>query len=457
MSATSAAAHAQPSSSNRTVFLETAAASSSGGSVSYIKSGGASGGIQNAKKNGLAEVPKDLWGNYILPFLAEMPFRLGAPLASLVIKDFACLGRVSKTINPIVASYFTQKTAAFLHTYLRGIKRMKEVVVTKFDKNQLKLTEELVEGCKVYLPPRLLELTAKLDTTFEQPARTTLVALQRDISRTTLRMPSIRLLSSVQRKIALVWKINTKEKAEDLVATLPDKQMAKSDKYAISLQMIDCLYPDLVTFVNVVKIFSNNIALRNHIALQPGLEQLLFRRDQEERTIAHVAASLGKLEILQWLASQPNLKCLLSKLDKNENTVAHVARRDPGDLPSYYFREGANQKKAPIFQWILSQSDLKPLLFNPNKNGDTVAHIAAIQENLETLEWILTQNDLKPLLFNPNKNGDTVAHVAAIRENLEILKWILAQEDLKPLLFNPNKNGDTVAHVAAIQGNLEIL
>jgi len=221
--------------------------------------------------------------------------------------------------------------------------------------------------------------------------------------------------------------------------------------------------------VNIVEKFLDSLKAAEHT---DSLVQLLLAKDDLERTVLHMAAVFGGLEVLEKIWVSAN-----EKLTKELNNKLLLAEDDEG---RNVFLTAVNWNRLKILQKVWEWANEKltreeinnKLLLATDKEGRSVFYMAAVFGGLEILEKIwawakekLTQEDIKnKLLLVTDDEGRNIFHIAANWSRPKILQkiWECAKENLrekineKILLATDNK-GRTILHMAAGRGELEIL
>jgi ankyrin repeat protein len=212
---------------------------------------------------------------------------------------------------------------------------------------------------------------------------------------------------------------------------------------------------------------------------------LLMITDEKKNTIAHVAASYGRVNIIDYLAKNDQTQCLLSAQDENGNTIAHIAA-------------GFHRSQSPFIRALaLSQvsvemiklfEELNPaLITTKNEKGQTILHTAVQYGRNEIIEYLaekypdlLTITDKKgqtilhtaaqhpynlatdlllekcpDLLTAKDAKDQTIAHIAAEKGDIVMIQYLL--EKNKDLFINTDDTSRTPAHIAAENGQIEVL
>ena len=204
------------------------------------------------------------------------------------------------------------------------------------------------------------------------------------------------------------------------------------------------------------------------------VRRLLLVQDKKRRTVWHMAAMGGNLQLLQKLleCANENLKIedinnkLISTTDYMGSTVWHVATK-VGNLDVL----------EKLWEWAKEKRKTKEmndeLLLATDNTGNTVLHIAAMVGNLKLLnqlwEWVeenlATEEISNKLLLTTDNKRRTIWHVETMGGNLDILEkiWEWAEKKLKTeeiinkFLLATDAMGNTVWHIAAKGGSPDLL
>lgn len=87
-------------------------------------------------------------------------------------------------------------------------------------------------------------------------------------------------------------------------------------------------------------------------------------------------------------------------------------------------------------------------------NGNSIYHICAEFNNMESLKYLFQKFYNNELAFSKNNAEETILHCALRNGNLEMIKLILNKlyeynTSTENLLFTKNKHGQTCFHIAA--------
>lgn len=167
-------------------------------------------------------------------------------------------------------------------------------------------------------------------------------------------------------------------------------------------------------------------------ALLMSQRKLAFKaaKDKRRETPLHVAARMGRLDILQLYNE---LEFSRGAVDSFDNTVAHTA--------------AINKQEAFLKQLI---QDSPQLLNKRNKDGRVPSHLAAVKCSTEMMK-ALTPSE-KHCLIKDN-HGETPLHLACRYGNKKAVE-VLINKNPKTL-FVGNRKGNTPLHLAAAAGQLE--
>lgn len=162
--------------------------------------------------------------------------------------------------------------------------------------------------------------------------------------------------------------------------------------------------------------------------------ELMLNKDADESRV---------LEVLNLLVAQPSAHDLFARKNKNHEgeNVAHAIANWQVATPQ------EQEKKLARLAWL--HQTYPELLQESNNCGETIAHMAAAQNDLALLDWVKTHCPV--LLARTDHQGKNIAHVAGI----VALSWIKNNEPLS--LEHRAQFGKTLAHVAVEKGSLELL
>ncbi len=102
-----------------------------------------------------------------------------------------------------------------------------------------------------------------------------------------------------------------------------------------------------------------------------------------------------------------------------------------------------------------SDTDLIPCVRKRNKSGQTPLFSAVDVDNEKCVEALLKSKDIEK--YSLNAEGDSIVHVCAKLNNVESLRYLLKNEKFFDLPFIQNPAKETSLHIAAKLGNLEII
>lgn len=129
----------------------------------------------------------------------------------------------------------------------------------------------------------------------------------------------------------------------------------------------------------------------------------IYLQDQNGANICHIAAQYGKLDIIKWLEQGLGLK--MKWLDQD------------GDSPIHYAARNGHVK-------VLEYFDCKGLSMNiPNIAGETPLFLAAFEKHLNVIEYLHEKIGIS--ITEPDKDGDYLVHIAAIEGDVDLLNWLI--------------------------------
>ncbi|KAL5972798.1 hypothetical protein ACLOJK_039604 [Asimina triloba] len=147
--------------------------------------------------------------------------------------------------------------------------------------------------------------------------------------------------------------------------------------------------------------------------------ELIKQADDQGKTPLHYAASLGKIRIFEGLL-QSDLSTAYD-IDNEGRSPIHAA---------------ASSGHVSIIQHIIGNcSDCTELL---DRKGKNALHVAVEEGKTEVVEYALKASNLKELLNEPDNDGNTPLHLAAINRNRPILQILLNNTEVDRSLMNNN-------------------
>lgn len=90
-------------------------------------------------------------------------------------------------------------------------------------------------------------------------------------------------------------------------------------------------------------------------------------------------------------------------------------------------------------------------IYLPNKNGETLLQEVCKHGNLEILKELVTYEALSEEAMQPDTNGDSPLHLAALSQNTEFVEYLIDTNLVDVAL--QNNEGSTPMHLAALNGN----
>ena len=196
------------------------------------------------------------------------------------------------------------------------------------------------------------------------------------------------------------------------------------------------------TFPDMIKSENNESLLPVHDAIigehtdildyliTNGHGPMVFTSDG--RTILHIAAFEGKLQVVQHICSK--YPTLLKVCDSDGNTVAHDASASGQlDVLKYLLEKGIDPKSR-------------------NYDGCSILHDAAYFGRLEMARYLCKQYpDMMKIVSN---TGYTVGHAAALGGSVEVLKLLIESNCNQNIV---SQDQSTLLHEAAYSGQLQMV
>ncbi|HSX11519.1 MAG TPA: ankyrin repeat domain-containing protein [Chlamydiales bacterium] len=266
-------------------------------------------------------------------------------------------------------------------------------------------------------------------------------------------------LSQVETELRTLW--NTEEIHASLSGTTPDTEilfrfimrfleigggnsLTNVIRRGVDLNLIPKILSVLSSdsgrqrVVEMIAERGNLEAIRFLHRQRPELFKLSFR---DGLNFARLAATYGRIDILDWIEATPDLAPLLQSTNERGWNIAH---------------EAAEQRQLNVLKWIAARKTLAPLLRGIT-DGCNIAHIATDAGHLEVLDWIRESSALRDLLTAKTGRGETIAHIAADCGDTDILDWIVDYRDLLgALLIAKTEDGKNMAHMAARSGRTTV-
>ncbi len=183
-----------------------------------------------------------------------------------------------------------------------------------------------------------------------------------------------------------------------------------------------------ITPLHIVAARSKDIKVVTYL-LEKGLD--VNAKDGEENTPFINAASRNNLEALKLLASK--VKDINKSNKKGETALALAVKNNTKDVVSFLIEKGADlkfkdQKGNNIVYYLLE--------------GYSTRNEAKFIEKLN----LLTENDVD--FATPQKNGNTLFHLAIEKQSLKLLE-LAAKQDIN--INAKNNDGNTALHIAAMK------
>lgn len=169
--------------------------------------------------------------------------------------------------------------------------------------------------------------------------------------------------------------------------------------------------------------------------IKTNYPQLLEGKTIDGCTIAHLAAYVGKHGLLDWIRSNGLIR-LISEKDNAGRTIAHIAA-----------------KRGHIE--ILARIKIyhHQLLTGKDSKGHTIAHLAAASGGVEVLDWL--KANCHTLMSEKDNNGCTIAHAVACSGRAQGLAWI--KDNFADLLTEKDNKNRNIAHFSALFGRVDII
>ncbi len=149
---------------------------------------------------------------------------------------------------------------------------------------------------------------------------------------------------------------------------------------------------------------------------------------------AHLAALTGNADVLNWL--HVNYPHLFEEIYRNDRNIAHLA---------------AWSGRRNTLDWIL-RNGFTDLLNKKDSEGNSITHLAILENHIDILEWINTH--CRELLLTTGELGQTIAHDAIMFGGIEVLRWVI--ENLPELLKQEDLRGRNIAHYACKIGKEDL-
>ncbi|XP_054809752.1 protein ACCELERATED CELL DEATH 6-like [Prosopis cineraria] len=159
----------------------------------------------------------------------------------------------------------------------------------------------------------------------------------------------------------------------------------------------------------------SSVSLKELVKVRP---ELIYLRDQKDRTPLHCAASIGYLEGVQTIVNaSPQSRV---ELDKKGYLPIHVACKEG------HFN---------VVQYFIQRTWFDPMDLQ-NQKGQNILHIAAKRGKDAVVKYILGEKKLENLLNEKDKNGNTPLHLASKYLHLKVLLLLTQEKKLNVNLVN---------------------
>ena len=192
-----------------------------------------------------------------------------------------------------------------------------------------------------------------------------------------------------------------------------------------------------ITLAQQVDTLNQTLAYKAAKANNQAVVKILKSHGCQLDGALHAAIVYHHDALIDKLLTEPQLN--INATDRDGNTVAHL-------LVNTYFSEQQ-------FAALITHSNIDFML--ANRDGALAAHALLKHNHPAQLLMLIEKGIIDATNVNkPDKNGNTLAHLAAENGYLEVLTKL---QDLNADMTFANREGNTPAHLAAQQGHLPIL
>jgi len=188
-------------------------------------------------------------------------------------------------------------------------------------------------------------------------------------------------------------------------------------------------------------------AFHNYVSMLPLLDDsfsLLQKPNTEGKTAIQIAAQQGSSDVLTYIATQTPLGMhALRELDEKGNTLAHLA---------------ATTGRIETLETLQQLGMTTEELLAPNHQGQTLSHIAALHGHATFLNRLFEIENNIDFFNRSDANGYTPAILAARQKNAEVIEALLSIGVSLASIMTPSPKGrKTVVHYAASKGDVRLL
>lgn len=160
---------------------------------------------------------------------------------------------------------------------------------------------------------------------------------------------------------------------------------------------------------------------------------LLYEVDDEGMTVLHRAALGGNTRLFKVLV---NKGLRATEKTKNGQSVLHLA---------------CKQGKLLMSSYLIAE--FMHLLYDLDKEGNTVSHSAAYSGNTQLLT-LLHQYNVD--IYAKSDKGETPLHTASAQSKIALCRYLLSTDENNVLLSSKDKNDVSVLHSAAAGGYIDL-
>jgi len=163
----------------------------------------------------------------------------------------------------------------------------------------------------------------------------------------------------------------------------------------------------------------------------------------------HHAADNGSLAIFDIFSKYKAIRYASNA--KNYNPLHVAAEKNRFDFIKKFLKEEWNY----ITDLDDSGVDIVPCIKQVNKNGHTPLFVALFNDNIKSVEYLAADENCDSTTQDPD--GDTIFHVCAQYNNVESLRFLLKNSHYINTMFIRNKKQQTPLHIAATNGSIDIM
>ena len=150
--------------------------------------------------------------------------------------------------------------------------------------------------------------------------------------------------------------------------------------------------------------------------------------------VLHYVASEGLLDVL---------KCIVMNIN------GHIMDKQYRDTKGQTVLHYAAVKHIDVVKYLINECNCD--IMTPNKNGNTILHVAASAGSLDVMKYLINTHHCNPM--TTNNSGETVLHLGI--KHIDVVKYLINECNCD--IMTPDKDGWTPLHSAARWGSPEVI